>query len=321
MAGSGCHGVVTSRGSRSWTRPRDVSSGTRRAPWSRPTLRDAHEAVLCWPESAALGGDPAQPPGWCGDTDSTCYMEGAALYKHDGWWYVFGTYGNLEADYTIRMGRLRSPRGPFVDKAGVDLTRYDVGLGRYGASMFLAGEGRCTFPATLTRGGRAIVTSSATTGGASLPTTAIGWPCARCASSTGGRRSGRRSRSCSGWTTSLRRKVGRTSRWASRTWAGRGRWRFRSRRADPRESCGGVRSVCPGEPNSAAASGARLAFVGSPSVAADDLRIAVSDAPGGRSGLLVAGGVSGAAPVGDVILCIGPPRRASFPPRWTRADA
>ena len=183
-----------------------------------------HTKVLCWPESAALGGDPAQPSGWCGDTDSTCYMEGAALYKHDGWWYVFGTYGNLEADYTIRMGRSRSPRGPFLDKEGVDLTRYEVGLGRYGASMFLAGEGATRFPATLTCGGKAIVTSSATTGGASRPTTAIEWPCARCASSTSGRRSGRRSRSCSGWTTSLRRKVG-TSRWASRTWAGRDRWR------------------------------------------------------------------------------------------------
>ena len=266
-----------------------------------------HTKVLCWPESVALGGDPAQPSGWCGDTDSTCYMEGAALYKHDGWWYVFGTYGNLEADYTIRMGRSRSPRGPFVDKEGVDLTRYDVGLGRYGASMFLAGEGRHTVPGHphLWREGDRHF---------------LGYDRRRQPADDRDRMAVREVRFVDGWPTIWETlevvlrvddvpsaegrilAVGLANVGRAGSVAG-----FDRVELILESPCGGVRFVCPGEPNSAAASGARLASVGSPSVAVDDLRIAVSDAPGGRSGLLVAGGVSGAAPVGDGILCIGPP--------------
>ena len=266
-----------------------------------------HTKVLCWPESASLGGDPAQPPGWCGDADSTCYMEGAALYKHAGWWYVFGTYGNLEADYTIRMGRSRSPRGPFVDKDGADLTRYDAGLGRYGASMFLAGEGLHTVPGHphLWREGDRHF---------------LGYDRRRQPADDRDRMAVREVRFVDGWPTvweplevvlrvddvpgaaGRTLAVGLSNVGSPGSVAGFDRIELTVDR-----DCGDVRPVCPGAPNSAAAGGARLGLVGLPSIAADDLRIAVSDGPGGRSGLLVAGGEAGAALVGDGVLCIRQP--------------
>lgn len=48
-------------------------------------------------------------------------MEGAAVYKHNGYWYYFATYGSLVEDYTIRVGRSTNPRGPYYDKDGIDL--------------------------------------------------------------------------------------------------------------------------------------------------------------------------------------------------------
>lgn len=105
-----------------------------------------HVPILKWPESIALGGDPAQPPGWCGDAYSSCYMEGPALFKHGGWWYAFASYGNLGSDYTIRMARSASPTGPYLDKDGVNGTTFDRTLDRYGASMLLAAEGDQAVP-------------------------------------------------------------------------------------------------------------------------------------------------------------------------------
>ncbi len=55
------------------------------------------------------------------DAWSSGYQEGPALFKHDGFWYCFGTYGNLNSDYTIRVGRASNPQGPYYDKNGVDL--------------------------------------------------------------------------------------------------------------------------------------------------------------------------------------------------------
>jgi len=105
-----------------------------------------HVPILKWPESIALGGDPAQPPGWCGDAYSSCYMEGPALFQHGGWWYAFASYGNLGSDYTIRMARSASPTGPYLDKDGVNGTTFDPTLDRYGASMLLAAEGDQAVP-------------------------------------------------------------------------------------------------------------------------------------------------------------------------------
>lgn len=51
----------------------------------------------------------------------TTYQEGPALYKHGGFYYFFATYGNLAYDYSIRVGRSTSPRGPFLDREGESL--------------------------------------------------------------------------------------------------------------------------------------------------------------------------------------------------------
>ena len=49
------------------------------------------------------------------------YQEGPAIYKHGGFYYYFATYGNLVYDYTIRVGRSTSPRGPYLDREGNNL--------------------------------------------------------------------------------------------------------------------------------------------------------------------------------------------------------
>ena len=266
-----------------------------------------HTKVLCWPESVALGGDPAQPAGWCGDADSTCYMEGAALYKHGGWWYLFGTYGNLGADYTIRMGRARSPRGPFVDKDGVELTRYDAGLGRYGASMLLAGEGLHTVPGHphLWREGERHF---------------LGYDRRSQPGNDQDRMAVREVRFVDGWPTvweplevvlrvddvpgaaGRTLAVGLANDGAAGSLAG-----FDRIELSVEGGCGGVAPVCPGQPNSAASTGARLELTGSVSLAANDLRLEVSDGPTGRNGLLVGGVAAGSIAVGDGILCVAPP--------------
>lgn len=54
-------------------------------------------------------------------------MEATALMHRDGWYYLLGTHGTCcdgpNSTYNIRVGRSRSPLGPYVDNFGVPLLK------------------------------------------------------------------------------------------------------------------------------------------------------------------------------------------------------
>ncbi len=66
-------------------------------------------------------------------------MEATALMFRDGWYYLLGTHGTCcdgpNSSYNIRVGRARSPTGPFLDETGVPLMRG-------GGKLVVAGRGR-----------------------------------------------------------------------------------------------------------------------------------------------------------------------------------
>ena len=93
---------------------------------------DYHVAAVKW------SGDE-----WTGDNE---WAEGPCLYHHGDYWYFMATYGNLSASYTIRMGRGKSPEGPFYDKEGVKMTEYDPADQEYGNSILLGDEGSHLVP-------------------------------------------------------------------------------------------------------------------------------------------------------------------------------
>ena len=138
---------MTWGGHRIWVTELDPADG-------RPVLRppgggiafedfpeSAHTPIMSFAEGPEVGGSRDVPPGWDGDEWSSGYVEGASLHKHDGSYYAFGSYGALDRNYTIRVGRAASPTGPFVDKDGHELTIFHPELGRYGASMLLGNDG------------------------------------------------------------------------------------------------------------------------------------------------------------------------------------
>lgn len=64
----------------------------------------------------------AKRPQW---TD--CAMEGGHLFylPETGYYYLLVSYGSLKSDYNIRLGRSKSPKGPFLDYFGRDLRQED----------------------------------------------------------------------------------------------------------------------------------------------------------------------------------------------------
>lgn len=66
-------------------------------------------------------------------------MEATDLLYRNGWYYLLGTHGTCcdgpNSSYNIRVGRSRSPTGPYVDNMGVPLLKG-------GGKLLVAGHGR-----------------------------------------------------------------------------------------------------------------------------------------------------------------------------------
>lgn len=102
-----------------------------------------HTKILSWDDLANPDNADFQGDG-CGQR----YMEGPALYKHDGYFFAFSSWGSMGEDYTIRVCRSKDVRGPYLDKEGNDCATFkgDVGTGTYGSSMLLGPEGEQSVP-------------------------------------------------------------------------------------------------------------------------------------------------------------------------------
>ncbi|MFT4114865.1 family 43 glycosylhydrolase [Silvibacterium sp.] len=59
------------------------------------------------------------------------YYEGGNYFKHDGWYYFFVSSSTCcdgpLSGYSVRVGRAKSPAGPFLDKDGISLNTFAPG--------------------------------------------------------------------------------------------------------------------------------------------------------------------------------------------------
>ena len=92
------------------------------------------------PSSACSRDAQAGPPNRPHSTRDAAFPRSSPGCSTGGW-HLFGSYGNLSHNYTIRVGRGRSPTGPFFDKRGVALTERDPSTGIYGNTIILGTEG------------------------------------------------------------------------------------------------------------------------------------------------------------------------------------
>ena len=101
-------------------------------------------------------------------------LEATTMIYHDGWYYLLGTHGSCcrgaESGYNIRVGRSKSPIGPFLDDEGIDMIqgggkllitstgRY-VGAGHFGLLDLGDGVQKFSFhwEADLDRGGASVL--------------------------------------------------------------------------------------------------------------------------------------------------------------------
>ncbi|KAJ9483372.1 hypothetical protein VN97_g10035 [Penicillium thymicola] len=100
---------------------------------SPASTTEPDERQLAW-EPDSLGMPNRLANNICGDPSGPHPIEGAFISYNDGWYYLWFSHGfccNLKEDnlppagqeYSIRVGRSQSPRGPFTDKSGKDLVK------------------------------------------------------------------------------------------------------------------------------------------------------------------------------------------------------
>jgi arabinan endo-1,5-alpha-L-arabinosidase len=60
-------------------------------------------------------------------TNIAINCEATTMIYHDGWYYLLGTHGSCcagtSSGYNIRVGRSKSPKGPFIDHTGLDMLK------------------------------------------------------------------------------------------------------------------------------------------------------------------------------------------------------
>lgn len=100
--------------------------------------------------------------------------EASEMIFHDGWYYLFGNKASCcagaSSGYNIRVGRAKSPQGPFVDNVGLDMlqgagkhfaasTGRWIGPGHFGLLEEAEGVQKwsCHYEADLDRGGASVL--------------------------------------------------------------------------------------------------------------------------------------------------------------------